>query len=252
MGLGLRAVLAAAALVAAVCLAACGSSSDSTSTTTSADAPSASVAGDKTPPTSAGSTEKAPSGSPSASPAAGEPERTAERRRVRRERAVYEKARYGSPSHSSAPFAKYSGKGKTKLHLAEFGGEAGDDERAAAQTAILAYLRAERESEWEVACTYLAASVKAQIGELTRAGAEGTSTDAARSCGEGLREYVTMFTAQGPDAVIDAPQGISSLRTKDGAGFALFHGSDGEDHWIAVRLEPSGWKVISTVPQPFL
>jgi len=36
-----------------------------------------------------------------------------ERRRETREREAYERGRYGFPSHQSAPFSRYSGKGDT-------------------------------------------------------------------------------------------------------------------------------------------
>jgi hypothetical protein len=162
-----------------------------------------------------------------------------------RERAAYERARYGDPSSSSAPFSKYSGKGKVKLHLAEFGIEASSSDRAGAEAAIAGYLAALVAEDWGKACSYLASAVKPQIQQMAAGGG-------GQGCGEALRTYVQMSRKLSGEGQILARGGIASLRieSSDGAGFALFHGSDGRDHWIAVARE-DGWKVISALPQPF-
>lgn len=201
----------AATIAIASCLAACGGGGDST----------ASI-GDP-----AATTQKPSSEHPKSEAA---------------ERAAYEKARYGSPSPQSAPFGKYSG--KAKLHLAEFGAEASSGERAGAQRAIEAYLQATWQGESEKACSYLSATVRGEIAQLSKA-SKGSS------CGEILQTL-----ADAPKSPGLASAGIASLRIErggragEGAGFALFHGSDGVDYWMAMKREDRDWKVISTAPQP--
>jgi len=161
------------------------------------------------------------------------------------ERAAYEKARYGSSSPQSAPFAKYSGKGKAKLHLAEFGEEASGGERAAAQAVLAAYLQASGEGDWGRACSYLSATPRAEIDQLSKASGD--------SCGETLHK----LAGASEESTRLTSEGVASLRIEqggragEGAGFALFHGSDGADHWMAMKIEDRTWKVLSTAPQPF-
>jgi hypothetical protein len=161
------------------------------------------------------------------------------------DRATYERARYGPPSSRSAPFGKYSGQGKVKLHLAEFGSEASSSDRAGAEDAIDGYLAAIGSDEWERACAYLSSEIEPQIQQVTE-DSEG------QSCGETLQAFVQMSRKVSGEGQVYARARIASLRIKesDEAGFALFHGSDGRDHWMAVQKE-GGWKLLSTLPQPF-
>jgi hypothetical protein len=226
-------------------LSACGGGGGSSGSSGNSTASGAAA----TPPTSsssaatAGATGTKPTGSPrghSKSEAA--------------KRAAYEKKRYGSPSPQSAPFSKYSGqssaKGQPALHLAEFGKEAAEARRREAGGVIEEYLQAKGAGEWEKACAYLAADVKAQAEGLAKAqGTEG-------GCGPALAMIVKTFGGDNRAGPLQASQGIASLRVQEGgrsgegAGFALFHGSDGADYWMAVKREGGAWKVLSPAPQP--
>ena len=173
-----------------------------------------------------------------------------------RERAAYEKARFGSPSSQSAPFAKYSGKSAGKdpstLHLAEFREEASGGEREEAGAVLEEYLQASGRGEWEKACADLTAELRAQIQQLAK--------DPGGGCGEALEAAIAALAAadpQGAGPAVLAPEGVASMRVQrggragEGTGFALFRGSDGEDHWIAVKRQGGEWRVLSVTPQPF-
>jgi hypothetical protein len=158
----------------------------------------------------------------------------------------------GPVSPQSSTFQKYSGKGRVKLHLAEFGDEASGGNRSDASEVVIAYLKAAGAKEWVKACGYLAAEAKAQAAELAK-----QSAPDERSCGENLSRLVKAFE-QGAESPLYAPSGILSLRIEEGGlngegtGFALFHASDGKDWWLAMRREGGKWKTLSTTPQPFV
>jgi hypothetical protein len=195
-------------------LLACGSADDSTSSTSGSSASSPAATGDI--PTRVGS-----------------------------ERAAFERTRFGRPSPSSAPFSKYSGKGQARLHLAEFGSEADSSAHDQAEAVVDSYLLAVKEGDWAEACGYLMAEVRAQIERP----ADESEQAAGRGCAEALPLTVKLSSRGKIPAY--APVGIASLRIESGAGFALFHGSDGDDHWVAVKRDAGEWKVLSTTPQPF-
>jgi hypothetical protein len=158
----------------------------------------------------------------------------------------------GQVSANSAPFQKYSAKGK--LHLAEFGEEASGGDFGEAETVVEDYLQAFGAQKWGVACEYLLTEVKAQIVTMVK-GAKGS----VEGCDEALEPWSKspLGRGSGDGSPIYAPEGISSLRIQkgglsgDGAGFALFRGSDGTDHWLAMKVEDGKWKLLSASPQLF-
>jgi hypothetical protein len=246
------AALLLSALALSGALAACGGGGDSASSSTTASTPSASSpsSGEGVTPGAAASPAAATAGG-GASAKAPKPEETpAQKHQAEaRERKAYERKRYGSPSPQSAPFAKHSsessGKSQPKLHLAEFGEEASGEERGEAQEVLAAYLQAAAAGEWERACEYLLGEARAQLEDLAKEGG---------GCGEALRGAVE---GAGGGAPALAPEGIASLRVQkgglagEGAGFALFRGSDGEDRWVAMKRQDGEWKVLSIAPLPF-
>jgi hypothetical protein len=150
-------------------------------------------------------------------------------------------------SSRSAPFHKYSGRGPAKLRLAEFGTEARSSDRLEVQVAVNAFLLASDNGQWERACPYASEILLSQIRQIAR----NSKRTPEPSCGEVLQE---LASPPGKEAASPlAPQGIASLRIKEGpgGGFALFHGSDGADHWITVRREAGGWKILSPAAQAF-
>jgi hypothetical protein len=225
--------LATVAAATALAAAGCGGGDDSESSSTAA-----------TPPERPGET----SGSPApASQSSSSGEKGDAKKGEARERAEYERERYGSTSPESAPFEKYAERAGPKLHLAEFGDEADGGDREAAEAAVVAYLTDVVAGRWDEACTYLQEGAFSEILEAT--------SDSGADCGAALRAAIKMFEESGGGRTA-VPDSISSLRIEtgemagEGAGFALFHTVDG-DRWIAVRKEGGEWKLVSIAPQPF-
>lgn len=157
----------------------------------------------------------------------------------------------GKVSARSKSFQKYSAPGK--LHLAEFGHEAKGSSRDEADEVVVAYVEAVGHEEWEAACRYLSATVKAQLGQ------PGATSASPGECPKLLAEASEseLWRKMSHGSPIYAPEGIASFRIKEGgragggAGFALFHGSDGEDHWLAIKVEEGRWRVLTPHPEPF-
>jgi hypothetical protein len=173
------------------------------------------------------------------------------KRNEARERVEAEKARYGSPSKRSAPFSRYSHLAKPHLHLAEFGDEAEEGDRAEVQETLVGYLAAVQASEWDAACSYLIRESEAQLSAMA------AEDGGAGSCEEGLPQALSDFHGSKHPEPRSAPDGVASLRIQtgdrfgEGAGFALFQGNDGTDYWITVKREGGEWKLLSTAPQRF-
>jgi hypothetical protein len=126
--------------------------------------------------------------------------------------------------------------------------EAHTTEREAAESVLGAYLKALEQGDWARACRYLIASTRAQ----TEALAAGVAPEQAKAgCGSALETTIRFQKAETRDL---ADSGVSSLRIKrgklagEGAGFALFHGSDDADYWMAMKVEGGEWRVISISP----
>ena len=151
-------------------------------------------------------------------------------------------------SARSAPFQKYSGRGPAKLRLAEFGSEASASDRHEVQSTLDSYLEASAEGEWNRACGYVSEVLIGESDELVE-----QQPTPRPGCGEVLRALAESSDRRDGGAPIGAPEGIASLRIKEGpgGGFALFHGDDDRDYWIPVRRDSDGWKVLSAAPQPF-
>lgn len=131
-----------------------------------------------------------------------------------------------------------------QTEIPAFGVEASSGERAAVEVVLGAYLRAIGADEWSRACTYLDASVEAELVKFARR----SSPDAEAECAAALPQILKLLRRyQDP---YFGPARLSGLRVKDGAGagFALFHGEDGNDYWAAVKVENGRWKVLSTTP----
>jgi len=130
-----------------------------------------------------------------------------------------------------------------KLDIPAFGVEASDGELAAAEVALEGYLQAREAGEWAKACGFLLAPTRGQIQAFARR----LDPAKGRTCAGAFQLTTTKF-AKGTENLATA--GVSSLRVKPGAGagFALFHGSDGADYWMAMKVEGGSWKVLSTGP----
>lgn len=129
-----------------------------------------------------------------------------------------------------------------KLHIATFGTEADSADRKGAEVSLLAYLNAYEDREWSSACRYLASKTRAQVLALDEAG-----PGAARlSCGQLLALVAKGTHGQGTGRY--ATRGVSSLRYKEEAGFAIFTAAGGTVYWMPMRIEEGRWKVIATTP----
>ncbi|HUC07453.1 MAG TPA: hypothetical protein VMR96_05130 [Solirubrobacterales bacterium] len=114
------------------------------------------------------------------------------------------------------------------------------------QDVVVPYLNAVAADEWSTACNYLLTATKSQLEDLP---------NQSGGCATALREAAATFARQSASAT--APEGLASLRIEtgglagEGAGFALFHASNGEDMWVAVKKQRGEWGVLSTSAQPF-
>ena len=230
--------------VLALGLGGCGGGGDETTTEGRGGSTQARTGQGEGPGGEAGGVQAAAKDPAPAHPVA-EENRAQERRREARERAAYEHKRYGDPSKQSESFEKYSHQAGPHLHLAEFGAEADSEGRQEVSSIVSSYLAAIAAGHWERACESLAASLESLI-----------PTNDPSSCGGALQSAVSAFERAAGRESISAPEGVASLRIQtggragEGTGFALFHGSDGKDYWLAVKREGGEWRLISVVPQP--
>jgi hypothetical protein len=134
-----------------------------------------------------------------------------------------------------------------RTHIPAFGVEASADERSAVEAVLSAYLRASREGEWGKACTYLLGDISSEISVLER----GSNPSGGEGCATALPRVFDLSRRNGLNPYL-GPAPLSGLRVKEGtgAGFALFHGVDGNDYWVAMKVEGGRWRVLSTIPQP--
>jgi len=148
----------------------------------------------------------------------------------------------------SAPFQKYRDKDPAKLPIAEFGVEADAVDRREAQATVVAYLQATGAGEWSEACGYISAVLRSQIDEIIK-----QQSPPKPGCDVVLHALATPPGKQRSGTPIYAPEGIASMRIKEGpgGGFALFHSGEGDDYWIAVKREGNSWRILSAAPQPF-
>jgi hypothetical protein len=123
-----------------------------------------------------------------------------------------------------------------------FGVEAGGEERMTAQAVLEAFFRASAREEWSMACAHLHPLARLQLLE-----AVARSSQAA-DCGDALSTAIKDFPGAHEPVYGDATS-VTALRVENGGGFALFHGTDGNDYWSAMRTEGDEWKVLSLVPQ---
>lgn len=132
-----------------------------------------------------------------------------------------------------------------QTNIPAFGTEAPVAERRRAQESLDAYLTARERDAWGRACHYLTVPTRSQLLELI-----AKSTVENKTCAEALRlsSKVALFGRR----PYHGPATIAALRIKEGpgGGFALFHGNDGTDYWIAMKRQGETWRITSTVPEP--
>jgi hypothetical protein len=126
--------------------------------------------------------------------------------------------------------------------IQNYGEEADEGEREAAEAAIVGYLDARARSDWAKSCGYLAA--------MTREPLEKLAESSSKLKGEGCGAIVGALSGSMPKSALANPveEGISSVRSQGQRGFALFHGPNGAKFVISLAREDGEWKVASLVP----
>jgi hypothetical protein len=160
---------------------------------------------------------------------------------------------HDTSTSTSTTTAGGSGGGAASFHvqggdnsIPEYGQEASASERARAETALAAYLRARARGEWPVVCSKLASATRAQLEQLGRAAAKARGT--AMGCGQILKALSGTSAAARADMLVS---GVAALRVKGTTAFALFHGSRGSKWVITMREEGGAWKVSELAPIPY-
>jgi hypothetical protein len=224
------------ALVAVVLLAAviggCGDDGDSTSTDDAAAVGKA-APGQGADSGSSGSTgksaaEKRPDGSGSGAAEGGSDDGAAEdgSNGVGGEPGG-ESNKSGSSKGSSKDFRTPGGDNSVQ----DFGTEAGGSQLAAASAVVEAFMVARAEHDWAAACKYLAAGTVDQVEKIIAPG-EGCAATLTKAS-KNLPENGLPNTMTGP---------IDSFRVEGNRGFALWHGNDGVDYTLPLKME-GGWKL---------
>lgn len=120
--------------------------------------------------------------------------------------------------------------------IQDFGDEADESEREAAEANIDAYLEARANGDWQKSCEYLAKAAAKPIEQLAKS--------SPQLKGKGCGAIIGALSAQLPASSRANPlvSGLASLRIEGDRGFALFHGPRGVDYFIPLVKEGDEWK----------
>lgn len=150
----------------------------------------------------------------------------------------------GDDSSSGSGQASSAGEGSSSFRtkggdnsIQNFGDEADESEREAAEANIDAYLQARADGDWQKSCEYLAEAAVKPIEQLAQS--------SPQLKGKGCGAIIGALSAQLPASSRANPlvSGIASLRIEGDRGFALFHGPKGTDYFIPLVKEGDEWKV---------
>jgi hypothetical protein len=134
--------------------------------------------------------------------------------------------------------------GSGRTDIPAFGVEADAGDREQVEQVLNAYLLAAGEGEWPRACEYLAESISAELERFAKR--------SGRGCVASLPHVIDLISKyQNPYFGSVSRLGLR-VKESAGAGFALFHGDDGSDYWVAVKIEGGRWRVLSTLPTPLV
>jgi hypothetical protein len=122
----------------------------------------------------------------------------------------------------------------------EFGREATPAERAQVSTMVAAWLRARAAKNWGKACSYLHSKVRA----FALRTASQASEERSMTCPKAL----ALFSQSGEPPRDNIKDGVASLRIEAGTGYAQYHGKEGRDWILAVRMEDGDWKIADFRP----
>lgn len=120
--------------------------------------------------------------------------------------------------------------------IQNFGDEADESEREAAEANIDAYLEARAKGDWAKSCENLAKAAVQPIEQLAKS--------SPQLKGKGCGAIIGALSAQLPASSRANPlvSGVASLRIEGERGFALFHGPGGTDYFIPLVKEDGEWK----------
>jgi hypothetical protein len=142
-----------------------------------------------------------------------------------------------SAGGSSAEFVQPGGENK----VAKFGKEASDSEREAASAVLEESMRARAAGDWNTQCALLASDIVRSVKESSPPPvAEKGCPKQLEAQAQPLNQTKTVRanTMTGPIAV---------LRVEGDSGFALYHGTKGQDYSMPMRKDDGEWKVASLV-----
>ncbi|HEX5763185.1 MAG TPA: hypothetical protein VFY04_08705 [Solirubrobacterales bacterium] len=147
----------------------------------------------------------------------------------------------GEDSEPSSPPAPGFRDTSGVTDIPAYGQEGGSGLRATASRALNAYLAARRAGDLQRACEHLLPATRAQLAAVgAQAGRPGED-----DCADGLRLSERLIA----DPYLDSAE-VTALRYSGSGAFALFHGADGADYWVAMRRQRDDWLLISAIPQP--
>lgn len=126
--------------------------------------------------------------------------------------------------------------------IQQYGAEADDEEREAASAAVLAYMEARADSDWEAVCEHMADATLEPFEEFT----DKTGQLKGKKCPEILETLTGSAPASSRTNM--AADGVASFRFEDDQGFALYHGTDGTDYFLPLVKENGQWKVGALAP----
>jgi len=139
-------------------------------------------------------------------------------------------------SSDTAP-GKAGNSGFSASKLAEFGKEASQSELESASEVLAENLKAREAKDWAGQCASLSAQVVKRVEN------EGPALGAKPGCAAHLEEQAS----SAPSILFkDTLTGqIAALRVKGNSASALFHGNDGKNYLMPMRMEDGEWKVDS-------
>lgn len=147
----------------------------------------------------------------------------------------------GAAGEGSASFREPGGDNS----IQEYGEEADESERDAAETTLVAYMAARAKQDWAAACKYLGEEAVKPLEEL------GKSSPQLK--GKSCAQLLATITGRAPSAAFaNTLRGpVASLRVEGDRGFALYHGPRQIDYFVVMTKEGDEWKVASLSPAEF-
>jgi hypothetical protein len=118
--------------------------------------------------------------------------------------------------------------------IPDFGTEADAGVRAAATSALNAYLATRAAGQWSESCSYLGAAIDRQVAAFVKA-SQGT----APNCTALLKT----ITEQSPETFSPLRSPLAAFRVEGDKGFALFYGPHRQPYMIPMVREGGSWKV---------